>query len=453
MRILLVSLNRLATPYPVYPLGLDHVAGALSDRHEARVLDLCNVPIGAEEGALAEAVASHRPQAIGISIRNVDNTDAADQRGFLGDMRRVVLAAKKASQVPVILGGAGYTLFPDQLLEELHADFGVVGEGERLSPLLDALEDKKPVEGLEGIAVRGRPSALPEPFQFQGQRAAPSQNPNLDFYLRKGGMLNLQTKRGCPFLCIYCTYPNIEGRRVRGSDAEQIAKQALELEKCGGKYFFITDSVFNSDVKQSLEVADALASSGLTIPWGAFFSPRRTPPDYYQRLKAAGCQHLEFGTDSISESILKRLRKPFRVKEILEAHRQAIEAGIHVAHFLALGAPDESEATIAETLDNAEKLDGAAIFFFCGLRIYPSTQLYDIALERGQVKPGQNLLEPVYYRPEGIALEDITVRVEERAKNHPNWIVGSGGDRKAALIDRMYAKGKVGPLWEILSQI
>ena len=97
MNILLVSMNRLDVPFPVYPLGLDYVAGALPERHRARILDLCTCPVGAEEPLLVEATRDFTPGAVGLSIRNIDNTDVAELKSFLGDMRAAVDAIRRVT--------------------------------------------------------------------------------------------------------------------------------------------------------------------------------------------------------------------------------------------------------------------------------------------------------------------------------------------------------------------
>ncbi|MBM4320844.1 MAG: B12-binding domain-containing radical SAM protein, partial [Deltaproteobacteria bacterium] len=112
MKVLLVSANRLTVPFPVYPLGLDYVAGALQQHHEVRILDLC----AAGDGALARQLQEMQPELVGISVRNVDNTDLVEQCAFVDDLRRLVAAVRACSFAPVVLGGAGYSIFPDELL-------------------------------------------------------------------------------------------------------------------------------------------------------------------------------------------------------------------------------------------------------------------------------------------------------------------------------------------------
>jgi radical SAM superfamily enzyme YgiQ (UPF0313 family) len=453
VRVLLLSINRQTFPYPVYPLGLDHVAGALAPAHEVRILDLCPVPAGEEAAAIAAAVREHRPGAVGVSIRNVDNNDATHALGFLGEMRAAVAAVRAATDAPVVLGGAGYTLFPDELLAALGADYGVVGEGERARPLFDALEAGRSAAGLPGVAVPGRPTVRPPPLrpEERAPRALPPANPSLDHYLRRGGgVLGLQTQRGCPFRCVYCTYPGIEGSRLRRFAADAVAEEARALEAAGARFLFLTDSAFNADPRHALDVAAAFRRARLSVPWGAFFAPSRPPDGFFAAMRDAGLSHVEFGTESLSAAMLPRMGKGFAPEDVEAAHAAARAAGLHVAHFLLLGGPDESAATVEETLDRAERLEETALFFFCGMRIYPGTPLERIARAAGQLREGQSLLEPLFYEPPSLPLAAIPEKVLRRADGRPGWIVGDGADVAAKLVARLYERGMSGPLWERL---
>ncbi|WP_242392188.1 B12-binding domain-containing radical SAM protein [Anaeromyxobacter oryzisoli] len=451
MRILLVSLNRVRFPYPVYPLGVDHVAGAISPPHEVRILDLCPLDPAEIGPALARAVRELQPGAVGLSIRNVDNEDQLSVGAFLDDLRHAVAAVRSATAAPVVLGGSGFTLYAAELMEALRPDYGLVGEGERARALFDAIARGASAERLPGVALPGRPPPPPRPVEggARAPRAPAGGNPALDFYLQRGGILNLQTRRGCAFQCVYCSYPLIDGRASRATPADAAAAEAKHLEAAGARYLFITDSVFNGDPAHALAVADAFRRARLGIPWSAYFAPLAPPPGFYDRMAEAGCTHVEFGTESLSQAMLRRLRKAFRPEHVLAAHEAARRAGLHVAHFLLLGGPGETAATVDETLDAAEHLDAAALFFFCGMRIHPGTELAVLARAAGQIAPGQNLLAPVFYEPAAISLAAIAERVARRAAGRRGWIVGSGSERAAAL-QRMYEHGHTGPLWEKL---
>ncbi|MEK6196062.1 MAG: cobalamin-dependent protein, partial [Deltaproteobacteria bacterium] len=148
MKVLLVATNTLMEPYPVYPLGLDYVAAAITKQHQVRITDL-NGADGYE--GLKIAIREFRPDIIGLSLRNIDNTDTTDPRGFVGQYRDIVDAIRSQSDARLILGGSGFTIFPAETLQALGADFGIVGEGERLAPLLSAIENNQDVDNLPGV--------------------------------------------------------------------------------------------------------------------------------------------------------------------------------------------------------------------------------------------------------------------------------------------------------------
>ncbi len=447
MKVLLISANRIADPYPVYPLGLDYVAGALSPEHSVKVLDLNLAEIHAR---LDDRVRAFQPDIIGLSLRNVDNTDAFDPIGYIDDYQALAQRIRGLSRAPIVLGGSAFTIFPDVFMQRLGADYGIVGEGERLADLLNAIENDRHPDGVSGVVTRRSTAPTAAPWKGDFLRRFDPRGDHVDYYLKNGGMLNLQTKRGCPFKCVYCTYPHIEGHRMRRIDPQVIARTALELQQAGAKYIFITDSAFNADVTHSLAVGRAFGTVGLRIPWGGFFSPIELPRDYFEVLAENGLQHVEFGTESLSDSVLAAYGKPFTRDRVLAAHRSARSAGLNVAHYLLFGGPGETRATVAETLSHIEELEKSVLFAFCGMRIYPQTRLHGIACREGQILPGDPLVEPVFYQPKEVSLTEIAQWVRTKAKRRANWVMGAGAKESAAILPLMYRKGYTGPLWEKL---
>ena len=449
MRVLLVSANTLTAPYPVYPLGLDYVAGAISAKHPVKIADVNDFD---DFNDLRAVIRDFKPDVIGLSLRNVDNTDTTDSRGFVGIYKNLIEVIRKSCEAPLVLGGSGFTIFPAEMMAALQADYGIIGEGERLALLLDALEAQEEVFDIPGVITRDSQACMPEPWDASFSRLIDQDNSHLKFYLQKGGMLNLQTKRGCNFKCIYCTYPHIEGKNLRLIPPAEIAETALRLQHYGAKYLFVTDSAFNADYSHSMAVAGEFIKRGLSIPWGSFFAPTRAPEGYFQLMADAGLTHVEFGTESLSDKILASYRKPFSTKHVFEAHGNAVRAGLYVAHYFLLGGPGENGDTLSETLINVDKLEKTVLFFFCGIRIYPHTALYDLAIESGQISGSQDLLEPVFYQSESISSEEIVKRVQHQADGRMNWVIGAGGDETARIVASMYAHGHSGPLWEYLIQ-
>ena len=447
MKVLLISPNTLTTPYPVYPLGLDYVAGVIAQNHEVRITDI-NAPEGRD--SISKTIHDYLPDIIGISLRNIDNTDTTDPRGFIVEYREVVDMIRAHSKAPLVLGGSGFTLFPSEIMDALGADYGIIGEGERFPLLIEAIEDQKDVSSIPGIIAKGAQKLTPSPWDGSFTRIFDLHSPHVQFYLKNSGMLNLQTKRGCNFRCIYCTYPHIEGKDLRRVPPGEAADTAVQLQEAGAKYIFIADSIFNSDYSHSIDVAHAFADAGVSIPWGAFFAPTRPPDKYYEILADAGLTHVEFGTESLSDDMLACYRKPFGVDHVFDAHAAAIDAGLHVAHYFLFGGPGESEKSVEQTLSNIAKLNKTVLFFFCGIRIFPHTELYDMAVEEGYISGTQSMLAPVFYESEFIRSDEIIQRVEAHAKGRPNWVFGAGGKDIAKIVSRLYSRGHSGPLWEHL---
>src|SRR5437870_13405193 len=104
MRVLLVSANQERSPDPVAPLGVCYVATAAAEAgHEVHVLDLCFSEDPPAD--VRAAVAAHRPEAIGISLRNVDNCAYPDTVSYLPHYRASADACRPPSEGRILLGG------------------------------------------------------------------------------------------------------------------------------------------------------------------------------------------------------------------------------------------------------------------------------------------------------------------------------------------------------------
>ncbi|MDI6742732.1 MAG: lipid biosynthesis B12-binding/radical SAM protein [Smithella sp.] len=449
MKVLLISANTLRIPYPVYPLGLDYVAGSLDSRYQTKIVDLNDF---SNPESLEAMIRDFSPDFAGVSIRNIDNTDVINCRSFLPEYQDLVNRIRKNSSAKIILGGSGFTIFPVEFMQALDADYGIAGEGERLSLLLDGLQKNTDIKKIPGVLIKEKTGIVYEPWDGEIQRSFDPASPHTRFYLAFGGMLNLQTKRGCPFHCSYCTYPHIEGGRMRFFEPREIARRARELQEAGAKYIFITDSAFNASYEHSAQVAQAFIDAQVSIPWGGFFAPTVPSADYFKKMADAGLTHVEFGTESLSGPVLKNLRKPFSAADVFTAHKKALDAGLHIAHYFLLGGPGENKQTLRETLTGIDNLEKAVFFFFCGVRIYPHTALYDLALQEGQISSGQNLLPPVFYRSRDITVAEIMQTVEGQANGRLNWIIGAGEAKATRILPKLYRRGFTGPLWEYLIQ-
>lgn len=159
MKVLLVSTNREQSPYPVAPLGaLCVAAAARAAGHQVEFLDLGLV--SAPHRALRKALATNEYHAVAFSIRNLDNCFVLAPRSYFDDVRRLAETARRSFRGPLILGGSGFSVAPQGWMRRLEADYGVVGEGERVfAQLLGRLEAGLVPGELDGVIRAPVPGA------------------------------------------------------------------------------------------------------------------------------------------------------------------------------------------------------------------------------------------------------------------------------------------------------
>lgn len=453
MRILLVSANREMLPDPVFPLGLDYVASALEERggHEVSALDLCFV--SDIDAAVDEAVTRAAPELVGVSIRNVDDVAYPRTTCYLAHYESVVAALRRATAAPIVVGGAGFTIMPAEFLEALDVDYGVVGEGEvAMVELADALGDGGLGSTLpRGVVTRRQPLTTPRREEGWGRIRPRRHHFSADDYYERGGMLNVQTRRGCPFRCAYCTYPTVEGRAVRLRLAEDVVDEVeAVVERTGVTHFFVVDSVFNHPRDYALAFCDELRGRRLGVSWTCYAHAGRMDGELVEAMREAGCEGVEFGTDALVDEVLEGLHKGFTFAEVAETSRLCRELDLRFCHFLFLGAPGEGPDEARLAIDRLASLEADSSIIMAGIRIFPGTALEERArAELGIERVG---LEPIHYVSPRLVghVEEIADRI---IAEHPSWVIPGFRRNFDERIQRILRRsGKKGVLWDMLSK-
>ena len=170
------------------------------------------------EAAVARAIRSLDPEIIGVSVRNIDDQRMRHTKFLLDQARDAVTWCKKTSDAPVILGGAGFSILPLPILHYLGADMGIQGEGESAFPeLLRRLASGENPESVPGLVRKG--TAAPSRRTFiRDLDTIPLPDPALLARTLSGATdapVPVETRRGCPMSCSYCSTPSIEGKTLR----------------------------------------------------------------------------------------------------------------------------------------------------------------------------------------------------------------------------------------------
>ncbi|MBP7149216.1 MAG: radical SAM protein [Acidobacteria bacterium] len=399
MKVLLLSVRTERMAVPVLPVGLGMVAAAARRAgHTVELLDLVpGTPPAAQVGA---AVARLRPDAIGVSVRNIDDQNMQAPRFLLSAAQPVIAACRACSAAPIVLGGAGYSIFPGSALVWLGADYGIRGDGEAaFTRLLACLAAGREPARIPGLHVRAAGAATAPRFDSEPGAgtwpvpetwgAAACGDPEL--------LVPVQTRRGCGFDCSYCSTASIEGRRVRTRPIASVLAHLRGLAEAGLRRVYFVDSVFNEPRDYALELCRRVAAERLPLAWRCILYPHRIDAELVRAMAAAGCDEVSLGFESGSREILRNMNKRFGPEDVRNASEVTAAFGLRRNGFLLLGGPGETLDSVAESRSLADSLRLDTLKVTLGVRIYPGTPLADTALREGLVGPADDLLQPRFY--------------------------------------------------------
>ncbi len=404
MRLLLIAANTERIHMRALPLGLGLVAGAARRAgHDVAFLDL----LGVEEPrrAVGDAIASADPSAIGISVRNIDDQCRSDPHFLLEKVRDVVEACRASSPAPVVLGGAGYSLFPLEALAYLGADLGVRGDGEIAFPaLLERLERGLDPRGIPGVHVagEGEDAGLAAPVRLDG---APLWDDALSGSATGAAedlWVPIQTRRGCPNDCSYCSTAAIQGRPIRRGSPEAAAETIARLARAGARRFYLVDNSFNIPEAHAFELCRRIRALRLDVAWRCILYPHEVEEDLVDAMAEAGCVEVSLGFESGCPRVLAAMNKRFLPEDVRLASDRLAARGIRRMGFLLLGGPGETRESVEESLAFARSLRLDDLRITVGIRIYPGTPLARRAIAEGVILPGESLLVPRFYLAPGL---------------------------------------------------
>lgn len=454
MKALLISVNNEKDPYPVAPIGAAYIAGALKNSgHEIRILDLC---FAEDVFSLVEkCLRDFSPDVIGLSIRNIDNLTYNKSVFYLPRIKRIVDFIKGLSSVPIVAGGSGFSLFPEDVLRYLQLELGIIGEGEvAFSMLISAPNDGEGITDIPNLCYIKDGGFRLNTLQYNHIKFRPDRSLlNNSAYIELGGMANIQSKRGCPFKCAYCTYPKIEGNKLRLRDPGDVMEEMKEMQsKLGIDYVFFVDDIFNFPEEHAVSLCEKMIRNDLKIEWACFATPWRMTPELAMLMKRAGCKGVEFGSDAGSEKTLNGLAKHFTTDDIVNAVLCCRAVGLPNAHYIIMGGPEENISTLEDTFSLFDKIKPTAVIALTGVRIYPNTDLLQRAIREGIIEKDRTLLEPVFYLTSEIDTGAMLERIFQHAMQSNNWIVPGMSIRcDTKVMNTLRKMGKRGPLWNMLS--
>jgi radical SAM superfamily enzyme YgiQ (UPF0313 family) len=337
---------------------------------------------------------------VSIIDENVDSIDFSDSPDLVAITVMTPLAKRgyeiadsfRRKGVPVVLGGIHPTMMKDEA--KIHADAVVMGEAEETWPRV--LSDFK----------RGNLQPFYESTDFCSLDKLII--PKRSLLNRKGYFFTntIQTTRGCPFDCEFCSVTSFYGRTYRVRPVEDVISEIGQMEK---SFLFFVDDNIAGNSSYAKELFRALIP--LKIKWFSQASLNIVKDRKLLNLaQRSGCKGLFIGFESLSQENLKAMGKSAnRVSEYNDAIKMLHDHGIGIQGSFIFGTDYDDKSVFSDVLRFVEKTHIEAVLFsiltpFPGTRIYETLQRENRIIDTNWEKYDMN---HVVFKPKKMTPEEL----------------------------------------------
>ena len=305
-----------------------------------------------------------KPDLVGISVRTMHATRAYE-----------ISEAFRKGGARTVLGGIHPSMCPEEAGR--HCDAVVIGEAEEVwgkivgDAQLGALEKTYKAGELFDLAA-GRP---------------PDRS-----LLKTATYINdfVQTTKGCPFHCEFCSVHAFDGQKIRHKPVEKVIEEIRSLNRASGQYknkgkaIFIADDNIIADIPYSRKLFEALKP--LNIKWGCQASINLSRhEDLMKLMKEAGCGSVFIGLESVSEKNLSAMSKNVNLRHNYREALQKIQShGLLVLGSFIVGYDFDTQDSFDELIDFIEEAHILEPIINI-LTPFPGTKLYKRFEEEGRI--------------------------------------------------------------------
>jgi anaerobic magnesium-protoporphyrin IX monomethyl ester cyclase len=403
----------------VFPIGLAYLASAIKDEHEVYCWDP-NVADNPEK-EYPELLDKISPQVVGLSLRNVDSAVSSPGKWYYPRFVSMVKTIReKLPSCKIIVGGAGFSLFAEEVMRRNpEIDFGVVLEGEQAFARL--LKNFDHPEKVNNVAFRKNGKIYfteRETADFESSPLPSREFFDLSRYRKKSYSMNVISKRGCEFNCIFCPNAFLSGYSYRVRSPKKVVD---EIEQLKNEYDMdslrFADSTFNCPFDQARKICQELNARKIELKWTADFHPAFINEPFMREAVKSGCSWFNFSPDGASDGTLTMLKKDLTVRHIKNTISLAKKIeGASVSYGFVYNLPfcnSEHVVGLSRLIPRMvyelrEKLFGV---YFTRMRIYPYSPLYDIAFKEGIINEKTDILYPIYYsKTQPLSIQNIILK-------------------------------------------
>ncbi|MCP5103163.1 MAG: radical SAM protein, partial [bacterium] len=274
---------------------------------------------------------------------------------------------------------------PTFLIEEAleHADFVVRGEGEKpLMTFIDAWEGNRDFASVPSLSYQKDGKVIDNPVGDFVKNL--DENPFPDFSLfrgnqaitGKGKAISIQTSRGCPFHCSFCSVTGMFGRKYRFRSPGNIIRE-LRQYRDERNFIFFSDDNFASNSKHTKELLNMMIEEKLNLKWSAQVRVDVAKDvELVKLMKKAGCFTLFIGFESVNPESLGEMKKSQGVGDIVKAIKTLHRNGIHIHGMFMVGSDHDNWKSVKKTVRFARKWRLTSVQFLI-LTPLPGSELYE----------------------------------------------------------------------------
>lgn len=332
--------------YYFHPVDLLALSGTLAEEHDLSVLD-CMAERLTPEAAHAR-IDSAAPDAI-LSL--VGSVSWEEDRAFLAHEHK---AGRRILAIGDVLHEDALKRLADEpWLEAILDDFTtrdalhILAHNE--APILRATW-RRPDGSTHHRAEprKHRAHSLPRPRH----ELFPTRGYHFSF-ARKTPFATVLTDYGCPWPCTFCVIGTL-GHSTR--PLPEVLEEIDHLRARGTTELFIADQTFGIHRARALELCAALTQRG-DLSFTAFTRPDLADDELLSAMRSAGCHTLIMGVESADDEVLKATRKGYTTSIVHAAFARAHAHKLRTVGTFVIGLPNETEASLNDTLNLALSLD------------------------------------------------------------------------------------------------
>jgi radical SAM superfamily enzyme YgiQ (UPF0313 family) len=342
-----------------------------------------------EKGWDAEVIVEETHKIDFEKIRNVDMvgistiTPTAPRAYAMADKIRSL-------GIPVIIGGPHVTFLPDEALE--HADYVIRGEAEEaLISFIEAWENGKHFSDVPNLSyqIAGKTSHNPVKPLLRSLDANPFPDFSLSQYVGRkiAGRITIpvQTSRGCPFHCSFCSVTGMFGKAYRFRSTENVIEELHRYDPKKNSIFFYDDN-FTANRKRAKELLQRMIEEKLEFIWSTQVRVDITKDlELVRLMKKAGCHTVYIGMESVNPKSLKSMKKQQTVEEMVQAMQILRQQRIRVHGMFVYGFDDDDWHTVKETVRFAKKAKFSSTQFMI-LTPLPGSEFYDQVTRENRIQ-------------------------------------------------------------------